>query len=199
MVQAVKNTTKRGQSAEQTRQAIIDTAVRHFARHGYRNTSVGAIAQDVGISTAAVFWHFDTKEGLLQAILDDAIKQLMLKVSDKSEILASPVDILAVLSDDDLDIISKQGELFRMMLSLILEVDDATSKIPNLLRQLVINYKELLASHYVRSGREKDIEGARNRATLLISSITGALLLETLDAKGTDVKAVLRLAQKLIT
>jgi len=198
VAQAAKGHTKRGQSAEQTRQAIIGTAVRHFARHGYRSTSVGAIAQDVGISTAAVFWHFDTKEGLLQAILEDAMKQLMEKVSDKSAILASPVDILSVLSDEDLDIISGQGDLFRMMLSLILEAEDGSSKVSNLLRQLVTNYKELLAGHFVRTGKDADLDSGRIRAMLLISTITGSLLLETLDQQGTDVKAILRFVQKLI-
>ncbi len=198
MVQAAKGQTKRGQSAEVTRQAIIDTAVRHFARHGYRNTSVGAIAQDVGISTAAVFWHFATKEGLLQAIIDDAIRQLMLKVSDKSELLSSPADILSVLSDDDLDLISRQGDLFRMMLSLVLEVEDEASNIPQLLRQLIVNYKDLLARHFVRTGMDADEKLAKTRAMLLISSIAGALLLETLDDSGTDVKSILKLAQKLL-
>ncbi|MCW5827779.1 MAG: TetR/AcrR family transcriptional regulator [Deltaproteobacteria bacterium] len=198
MVQAAKGHAKRGQSAEQTRQAIIDTAVRHFARHGYRSTSVGAIAQDVGISTAAVFWHFDTKEGLLQAILDDSIRQLLAMVSDKELVLSSPTDILGVLSDEDLDIISKQGDLFRMMLGLVLEADDASEKTTNLLRTLVQNYKELLASHFVRTGKDGNLDAARIRATLMISTITGALLLEILDGEHTDVKAILRLSQKLI-
>jgi AcrR family transcriptional regulator len=50
---------------------IIEVATRMFARNGSRGTTLGEIAAEVGISQAAVVYHFGTKEELLNAVLDN--------------------------------------------------------------------------------------------------------------------------------
>src|SRR5215469_5678441 len=50
---------------------IIEAATRMFARSGSRGTTLGEIAAEVGVSQAAVVYHFGTKEELLNAVLDN--------------------------------------------------------------------------------------------------------------------------------
>ena len=50
---------------------IIDAATRILARNGARGTTLGEIAAAVGVSQAAVVYHFGTKEELLHAVLDN--------------------------------------------------------------------------------------------------------------------------------
>ena len=54
-----------------TRQAIVDAAVGLFATHGFRGTSVAAVAEQVGVTDAGVLYHFRTKDELLLAVLAD--------------------------------------------------------------------------------------------------------------------------------
>lgn len=51
------------------REAIIDAALALFATHGYRGTSVEAVAARVGVTDAGVLYHFKTKADLLLAVL----------------------------------------------------------------------------------------------------------------------------------
>lgn len=51
------------------RKAIVDAALSLFARHGYRGTSVQAVAREVGVTDAGVLYHFKTKADLLLAVL----------------------------------------------------------------------------------------------------------------------------------
>ena len=60
-------TTARGRAR---RDQLLDVALEAFAAKGYRGTSVGAIAEQVGISEAGVLHHFPTKVALLQATLE---------------------------------------------------------------------------------------------------------------------------------
>jgi AcrR family transcriptional regulator len=64
--------TKRPSSRGAARKkSIIEAATRMFARNGSRGTTLGEIAAEVGVSQAAVVYHFGTKEGLLNAVLDN--------------------------------------------------------------------------------------------------------------------------------
>jgi AcrR family transcriptional regulator len=52
------------------REELIEVATRLIARNGSRGTTLADIAHEAGVSQAAVAYHFGTKEGLLNAILD---------------------------------------------------------------------------------------------------------------------------------
>ena len=53
----------------QVKQEILDAASALFAKHGYRGTSIAAVAERVGITDAGVLYHFKTKEALLLGVL----------------------------------------------------------------------------------------------------------------------------------
>ncbi|WP_168221112.1 TetR/AcrR family transcriptional regulator [Actinomadura sp. WMMA1423] len=54
----------------ETRERIVEVAVRFIARNGARGTSLSDIAAEAGVSQAGLLYHFGTKEALLNAVLD---------------------------------------------------------------------------------------------------------------------------------
>ena len=50
-----------------TREKILDVAYRSFADKGYNRTSMGSIAEELGITRPALYYHFASKEDLLLA------------------------------------------------------------------------------------------------------------------------------------
>ncbi len=52
------------------RREIIESAAKVFGQFGYAGGSLRQIAQEVGVTPAALTRHFDSKEGLLLAVLD---------------------------------------------------------------------------------------------------------------------------------
>lgn len=55
---------------EDRRQRILAVAERLLARNGWRNTSLARIAKEAGVSPAGLLHHFESKEALLNAVLD---------------------------------------------------------------------------------------------------------------------------------
>ncbi|MCB0707303.1 MAG: TetR/AcrR family transcriptional regulator [Saprospiraceae bacterium] len=53
--------------------SIKEAALELFAAHGYAHTSIAQIARKAGISKGLMYNYFDGKEGLLRAIVSDAI------------------------------------------------------------------------------------------------------------------------------
>jgi AcrR family transcriptional regulator len=52
-----------------TRQRLVDAAISRFYRDGFRNVGIDQILADVGISKTAFYKHFDCKESLMVAAL----------------------------------------------------------------------------------------------------------------------------------
>ena len=52
------------------RQRILAVAERLLARNGWRNTSLAQIAKEAGVTPAGLLHHFESKEQLLNAVLD---------------------------------------------------------------------------------------------------------------------------------
>lgn len=57
---------------ETTRAAIIDSALRLVAEHGYERTTMRAIARDAGVSLGNAYYYFASKEHLIQGFYERA-------------------------------------------------------------------------------------------------------------------------------
>ena len=57
-------------SARDTRAEILDVATQLFAEKGYDATSLREIAERLGITKAALYYHFRSKDDILRALLE---------------------------------------------------------------------------------------------------------------------------------
>ena len=55
---------------QKTRDRVLDAAELLFAEQGIRATSLRAITREAGVNLAAVHYHFGSKEGLLDAVIE---------------------------------------------------------------------------------------------------------------------------------
>lgn len=55
---------------------LLDTARRLFLEHGYAGTSLQMIADELGVSKAALYYHFKTKDDLVAALIGPALAEL---------------------------------------------------------------------------------------------------------------------------
>lgn len=66
----VPDPANRSPKAEQTRQNIVDAAMRLFRSKGYDKTTMRSIAADAGVSLGNAYYYFGSKEHLVQAFYD---------------------------------------------------------------------------------------------------------------------------------
>jgi AcrR family transcriptional regulator len=65
-----------GSAASVTRTRILDAALELFSEHGFEGTTLQQIADRLGFTKAALYYHFRSKEDLLQALTAPAIAEL---------------------------------------------------------------------------------------------------------------------------
>ncbi|OMQ16314.1 hypothetical protein A7K94_0203380 [Modestobacter sp. VKM Ac-2676] len=57
-------------------QRVLDAALELFSEHGFEGTSLQDIATRLGVTKAAVYYHFHTKDEILLALVEPAFEEL---------------------------------------------------------------------------------------------------------------------------
>ncbi len=60
---------------EKLRQSIVDVAYLRFAEHGFKKVTMDEIATELRISKKTVYKHFESKEAILEEIVDQRLKR----------------------------------------------------------------------------------------------------------------------------
>jgi len=114
-----------------------------FAKRGFDRTSVREIAQALGVASGTLFYHFDSKEDLLEAIISKGIADGYRKAADA--LASSPLGPLSrflTLASAHIEVV--HGELRHVHHVWIREWDRLTPKARDRMRPAVQQYRDLL-------------------------------------------------------
>ena len=102
-----------GSAADDTRQRILDVAVDLFIEQGYAGTSVRDISERLGMTKGSLYYHFASKEDVLNAIVTPLIEDLDRFVADAD---AAPGRIDRDLLVRLVNILDEHGALLRSLM-----------------------------------------------------------------------------------
>lgn len=115
---------RRLEHGSRSRAKILDAASRLMAARGYAATSIAHISEACGLPASSIYWHFESKEGLLAAVMERGAEQWFAGLPAWRETSGSPDERL----DAALEVIVKElrdePEFLRLYLLLALERRD---------------------------------------------------------------------------
>jgi AcrR family transcriptional regulator len=163
------------------RRQLLDTAVELFAERGIANTTVAQIAASGGVTSAMIHYWFDTREKLMDAVVDERVAPLF-------HAIWNPADV-------------DRGEPLELVRGILRRMFDVTEKnpwLPSLWLREIVNEGGLLRERALRHIPVKRIGGfmqniARGKSRcevnpeieplLLFGSILGLVMLPQATAK----------------
>jgi len=90
--------------AEERKKEILDVAEELFTAKGYESTSTTDILERVGIARGTLYYHFKSKEEILDALIDRIIQGMVsnirLALSDKSTTLQKLISFVGAMKVD---------------------------------------------------------------------------------------------------
>jgi AcrR family transcriptional regulator len=95
---------------------ILQAGRELFAGDGYENTTTSAIARKAGTSESQLIKHFGSKEGLLEAIFDQAWSRMSQGLQRIQEAPGSPADKLRALTELMIGALERDREISTLML-----------------------------------------------------------------------------------
>ena len=111
------------QGAE-SRERLLQGAIDLISERGYAATSVDAICRHAGTAKTALYWHFKSKEGLLNAIIERVNQDWITEITQSTESVGEPAERLNLLIAHLRRIVEDKPHLLRLLLSILLERGD---------------------------------------------------------------------------
>lgn len=118
-----------------TRQKILQTTGKLFSQRGYFGVSMQDIASEVGITKAALYYHFTNKDNLVEILMRQAVDELKKELKQAINKSKIPSDVVFNLIKTFLDFKIKHPEI-SLLVSLGINKD---KKIPIL--QFIIDLR----------------------------------------------------------
>lgn len=117
--------------AEATRRRILDSAVDLFDELGYGETGLADVLQRAGVSKGAFYYHFDSKEAVASAIIEEYRRRNAEVVRERTDGSAPALDqlisatfISAALIEED-----KSARIGNQLLQALSQISSGASKI----------------------------------------------------------------------
>src|SRR3954463_3601671 len=98
------------------RDELLDTAIERFAEHG-PGTSFDAIAADVGVTKGALYHHFGSKDGLVEAVYVEAINRHARRVISASREGDGAARLFALI-DSSARLYTSHTPFYRLLIAL---------------------------------------------------------------------------------
>src|SRR5688572_8024026 len=179
------------------RTQILEVATRRFAAQGYGATSLGAIAEEVGIRKASLLYHFASKEELHQNVLDQVLLHWNETLPRLLEAAAGE-DRFDTILDETVRFFAEDADRARLLLR---EVLDRPDSMRARLRTSVRPWMDVIAANIMKGQERGDLRREADPEAYLMQVIhlvvggiatadTLAVLL-TKDGKKADTKRAL--------
>ena len=157
-------------AGDQTRARIVEVALELITDRGFAATSTREIAERLGVTKAALYYHFRTKDDLLSAIVGPATAELEALI-ERAVTERAVTDASSAARDNLLlsyvDLVARHAELIRVL------ANDPAVKECASLRAVVPLFQRLVP---LLAGTDEPDTAQRTRVRAALSAIHGALV-----------------------
>ncbi|AVV49544.1 MULTISPECIES: TetR/AcrR family transcriptional regulator [Leptospira] len=107
--------------AKDTRDLILKTSLKLFSEQGYHGTTMRQVASKAGMSLGLAYRYFDSKEAILEGIIESHDKILKRYVTD--EVVSNPrrEDLIVNVSESIITLVKENEDYLRLYWNLMLQ------------------------------------------------------------------------------
>ena len=161
-----------------TRKQILDASLRLFSEKGFARTSVRDIAQAAGITDAAIYYHFESKRELFEALVEERGFTSALEGLERAEtgqLTIPPIEAIESIATNALALMYANRDLMKVLLvEAIAEDPVAMDEYQTLVRRWARAEARIL-KHYIQRGMLRT-DDADELARQLVVTVIGAFV-----------------------
>lgn len=151
------------------KEEIVAEATRLFAERGYEGTSMGDLAERVGLRKASLFHHFESKDVLYSTVLSQLLEGVQAAIVGAARSEGSFVERLDALTDAITGMLGQEPHAARLL------IREAMDWGPVMRDKLAGNIQEVLraAVEFARTGQKEGVFNPQLDVQHLIVTLIG--------------------------
>src|SRR5512139_175130 len=118
---AARKLSRREELGVESRRRIVDAAAALMAERGFAGTSIAAVSQRSGLPSGSIYWHFESKEALLGAVVEDGARRWFDALPRLEDLPTDPAERTAALIEAIDASLEAHPEFLRLLLLIALE------------------------------------------------------------------------------
>src|SRR5262245_12451607 len=122
---AARKLSRREELGIESRRRIVDAAAALMAERGFAGTSIAAVSQRSGLPSGSIYWHFESKEALLAAVVEEGARRWFDALPRIDDLPTDPAERTAALFEAVDASPESHPEFLRLLLPIALELRDA--------------------------------------------------------------------------
>ena len=154
---------------------ILDAGARLFARHGFNGVSMAALAREAGMSKAAIFHYFPSKEALYYRVIQQACSETTAFLQDPARMDAPADQALARFGSYFMDHLFEHGDVSRLVLRELLESETGSDRVRTMAEEIHGESHQRLVT-LIRRGQKEGLFAEAYDPALVAVTLVGAQL-----------------------
>ncbi|HEX4335547.1 MAG TPA: TetR/AcrR family transcriptional regulator [Polyangiaceae bacterium] len=134
-----------------TRERLLEAAIEMFAERGYAATGVDALCRKAGVAKTGLYWEFQNKVGLLNAVIDQVVTEWVDQIREAACAAGSPRERLDVALTMVRRRVEERPEVFRVLLVVLAERTQVDEEAREALRRFYRSAHAALLSGFQES------------------------------------------------
>lgn len=194
MSQTRAATTARQQQGEESRRRILEAATELMTERGFAGTSIAAVVERSGLPTSSIYWHFQSKEGLLTAVMEEGARRWFSGLPRWDTLEGTPAERHREMLHATGRALEAQPDFLRLLLLIALERRDVDPTALGTIRRV-----RAWARDGLRRGIEIEMDAlgsdeagaADDLARLALAVADGVFIAHHIDPDDTDITRLL--------
>ena len=106
---------RRSEARGTARERLLDAAARVFSERGFAAASVDEVVADAGLTKGALYWHFDSKEELFFALIEERVDRRLRALMELTESASKQEQTAPQVSQGISDLLGEQRQLVLLL------------------------------------------------------------------------------------
>jgi AcrR family transcriptional regulator len=161
-----------------TRERLLEAAIEMFAERGYAATGVDALCRRAGVAKTGLYWEFQNKVGLLNAVIDQVVSEWVDQIREAACAAGSPRERLDVALTMVRRRVAERPEVFRVLLVVLAERTQVDEEAREALRRFYRSAHAALLSGFQESMASSNLPADKLSVIcdFILAMIEGVLL-----------------------
>jgi AcrR family transcriptional regulator len=199
---AARKLSRREELGVESRRKIVAAAAALMAERGFAGTSIAAVSQRSGLPSGSIYWHFDSKEALLGAVVEDGARRWFDALPGIDCLPSDPTERATAFLDAAVTSLEQHPEFLRLLLLIALErreVDPTSLAMIRRVRELALERIRTLLSDVLTAIDPKVADQlAREFAPFVLCVADGAFVAQHIEPR-TDLRGTFTVLRRALT